>query len=213
MSDRAAQLEKLEKARDLNDLVEIEAACRAILNENIEDEISHRCRYQLGLCLLWREENLDEAMGLFAQAAKHPSKDDFSRSARTSHAICLWHSGQKSKAVFELRKMLPQGTEPNMHTATALDFLVLFLKESNSDEKSIQQTQAIRLTHLSHLQREAENPAARGHWKLRLAVALAELGDGPSRSQAKSLCQEVLKQKEMLNDTTVDSAQELLQSL
>ena len=213
MSERDAHLENLEKARNSDDLEGVEMACRAILSDEGDDHLTHQCRYQLGLCLLWRKENLDEALSLFAQVAKHPSKDDLSKSARTSHAICLWHSGQKSKAIFELRKMLPQGVEPSMHTATALDFLVLFLKESNADSKSIQQTQALRLTHLSHLQRETTEPSANGHWGFRLAVALVELGDGPSRARAKSLCQEILKQQEAVDSTTLEGAQDLLQSL
>ena len=213
MSDAPSSLERLQKARDLNDLEELEAACRAVLNEAVDEDTAHQVRYQLGLCLLWRKENLTEAIELFGQVSKHPSKDDLSRSARTSLAICLFHNGQKSKAIFELRKMIPQGAAPSLHTATALDFLTLFLKESQADTKSIQQTQALRLTHISQLHKDSEDEATAAHWALRLAVALSEVGDGPSRSRAKSLCQEIASQQASLDPSLIENAQALLKTL
>ncbi|MBL92461.1 MAG: hypothetical protein CMH56_11700 [Myxococcales bacterium] len=213
MSNDPPNLERLKKAREANDLEELEAACRALLAEGIDDITAHEVQYQLGLCLLWRKENLDEAITLFGQAAKHPSKDAIATAARTSLAICLWHNQQKAKAIFELRKMIPKGCPPSQFTATALDFLYMFLCDSQADPKSIQQTQALRLTHISHLHKETEDAQEKANWGLRLAVALSEVGDGPSKARAKSLCQEIMGQKPQIDATTVENAQTLLRSL
>ena len=106
MSNDPPNLERLQKAREANDLEELEAACRALLAEDIDDITAHEIQYQLGLCLLWRKENLDEAITLFGQAAKHPSKDAIATAARTSLAIAAQPT--KAKAIFELRKMIPK---------------------------------------------------------------------------------------------------------
>ena len=213
MSNQSPNLERLQKARESNDLEELEAACRALLAEDIDDTTAHEVQYQLGLSLLWRKENLDEAITLFNQAAKHPSKDAIAASARTSLAICLWHNQQKAKAIFELRKMIPKGCTPNQFTATALDFLYMFLRDSQADPKSIQQTQALRLTHINHLYKESDGVQEQASWGLRLAVALSEVGDGPSKVRAKSLCQEIVAQKSQIDVATLDNAQTLLSSL
>ena len=213
MSDTGPNLERLHKARELNDLEELEAACRALLADETDDATAHQVRYLLGLCVLWRKENLGEAIDLFSEVAKHPSKDAIAKSARTSLAICLWHNAQKAKAIFELRKMVPTGVAPSLHTATALDFLYLFLKDSQADPKSIQQTQALRLTHIGHLYKESTDEQTKAHWALRLAVALSEIGDGPSKKRAKSLCEEIQNNKSQIDQTTFDNAQALLRSL
>jgi len=128
MTEADKALEALNKAREDSDLDAIRTACRKLLETDAAPQIRHQAQYELGLCHLWRKENMNEAITLFTEVAKKPEKDDLSHTARASLAICLWHTGQKSKAIFELRKMIPKGCPPSMHTATALDFLYLFLK-------------------------------------------------------------------------------------
>lgn len=213
MTELPQALENLEKARKDSDLEAIVAACQDILNTDLEAEIKHQARYELGLCHLWRKENFEEAISLFAEVAKKPKKDDLSSAARASLAICLWHHGQGSKAIFELRKMIPKGCAPTMHTATALDFLHLFLIDAQADPQSVKQTQALRLTHLGFLHKESKVPAEKSAWALRLAVCLSEVGDGPSRARAKVLCQEIIALRADLADDLIDNAQNILKTL
>ena len=213
MTEADKALEALNKAREDSDLDEIRAACRTLLETDAAPAIKHQAQYELGLCHLWRKENMEEAIALFSEVAKKPEKDDLSHTARASLSICLWHTGQKSKAIFELRKMIPKGCPPTMHTATALDFLYLFLKDSSADPQSLKQTQVLRLTHLRHLQQEADNPESKAAWSMRLAVALAEVGDGPSTQSAKKLCQEILSQKAVLTDELINQTQNLMKGL
>ena len=213
MTEVPQALEALNKARKDNDLDGIQTACQALLNADIPPETKHQAQYDLGLCYLWRKENIDEAITLFTEVAKKPEKNDLSHTARASLAICLWHKGQKSKAIFELRKMIPKGCLPNMHTATALDFLYLFLKDSEADSQSIKQTQALRLTHLGQLHKEATEVEDKAAWAMRLAVALAEVGDGPSQQRAKKLCQEIIANKKQLSDDLVVQTQNLMAGL
>jgi len=213
MTEQPQALKNLEKAREDSDLVAITAACQDILNTDLDAAIKHQARYELGLCYLWRKENIKEAISLFSEVAKKPDKDDLCNAARASLAICLWHNGQGSKAIFELRKMIPKGCKPTMHTATALDFLHLFLKDAQADPQSIKQTQALRLTHLGHLHKEAAGPDEKSAWALRLAVGLSEVNDGPSLARAKTLCQEVVALSAELSEDLVAQAKNILKTL
>lgn len=213
MTEQPQALVNLEKARKDSDLEAIAAACQDILKADLETEIQHQARYELGLCHLWRKENIQEAIELFTAVAKKPNKDDLSNAARASLAICLWHHGQGSKAIFELRKMIPKGCVPTMHTATALDFLHLFLKDAQADPQSIKQTQALRLTHLGHLHKEATASETKSAWALRLAIGLSEVGDGPSLARAKTLCQDIIAKKADLPSDLVENAKNILKTL
>src|SRR5690606_5717857 len=88
-------------------------------------------RYKLGLSLLFRKQDVDGALAMFKEAAQD-KESPLGPEARVSYALCLLNKNKRQQAIFELRKLLPQGVKPSFHTVQALDFLAMLLRDSGA---------------------------------------------------------------------------------
>jgi TPR repeat protein len=169
-------------------------------------------RYRHGLSRLFRHQDVDGAMALFKEAAQDKSAD-IAPEARISYALCLNTKAKRQQAIFELRKLLPQGAKPTMHTAQALDFLSLLLRESGAQETDIDKVDTQRVDHLSALADEAGDPMERSHWWLRLAAAYADAGTSSDIGKARETLQKIIKLGKGAGDSALKAARASLKTL
>ena len=108
--------------------------------------------------------------------------------------------------------MLPEGTAPTIHTAQALDFLSMLLRESQAQQKDIIAVDETRKKHLIALA-DASKGAERAHYLLRLAAAHADAGTGPEFALARKRYDEVVKMGAQAGDTAVQAARAALKTL
>ena len=131
-------------------------------------------------------------MALFKEAAQDKSTD-IAKEARISYALCLNTKRKRQQAIFELRKLLPQGAQPTMHTVQALDFLALLLRESGAPEVDLDKVDTQRVTHLETLSQDASDPEDQAHWWLRLGAAYSDAGTKTDLGKARDTYQKVIK--------------------
>src|SRR5690606_32617723 len=113
--------------------------------------------------------------------------------ARVSYALCLLNKNKRQQAIFELRKLLPQGVRPSFHTVQALDFLAMLLRDSGAPEADILKVDQQRVAHLEQLAAEAIEPMEKAHFWLRLAAAHIDGGTRQDLELARARLGDVLK--------------------
>src|SRR5688572_21774064 len=131
MADADELLRAIKDAEDKGDPELLDARRAAYLEEAPTGPVAAEMRYRLGLSTLFRKQDVAAAMELFKAAAAEKGAP-VAPEARVSYALCLVAKQKRQQAIFELRKLLPQGCEPSIHTAQALDFLSLLLRESGA---------------------------------------------------------------------------------
>jgi tetratricopeptide (TPR) repeat protein len=195
-----AQLEDL-----LNDLANLDAQHdldgmrrlrERIVSEHPDTEAAVEALYKIGLDLLFRERNLNEAVAKFEEAGKrkHPF---WSSAARTSLGLCYHHQGRTQKALFELRKVAyPE--QPTPHSVTALTFIENILESQNAADE-VKRTRKDRIAQLEKLTEQSKvnnRGSERGYYLYQLAVAWKDAGDDAKArtflEEAKALGPEVL---------------------
>ena len=150
-------------------------------------------RYRHGLSKLFRHQDVSAAMVLFKEAAANKSAP-IAPEARISYALCLRTQRKFTQAIFELKKLLPTGVAPSMHTAQALDFLGVIMRESTTTKPAdIEKNDLLRVEHLQSLVDDATAVDDRAQWLLRLAAAYADCGTGGDIGRARQTLQKVIK--------------------
>ena len=132
----AALNHALEELQRGGDPEKVDEARRAYLDVDNKGAVAADMRYRLGLSRLFRHRDREGAIELFKEAAAEKGAP-VAAEARVSLALCLSSTGKRQQAIFELKKMLPEGTTPTIHTAQALDFLSMLLRESQAQQKDI----------------------------------------------------------------------------
>ena len=199
MADLQALLEQLTQYDSANDHDGLRKVREQIVAEHPESDESVEALYKIGLDMLFRQRQLDDAVETFGIAAKrkHPY---WSLAARTSQGICLYHQGKKQKSIFELRKVGITET-PSEHSVTALAFMeTIFLNEGNLDE--VERVRLQRLKQLSELieqTKAAGDKSSLGQYLWKYSVALMDCGEleeaNRALTQAKDLGPEILGAK------------------
>jgi hypothetical protein len=192
MADVEKLKKRLAKAEEADDADQVEQILAEIADTAGESPDGSEARYRLGLSVLFRHKNTEQALALFKEAAKAREKTPFVHSARVSQALCLWALNKRQQAMFELRKLLPKDVQPAGHTAMALDFLSLLLRESGAPAKDIAKVDADRKAHLEALAANAEGDEEKAHFMVRLAAVHAEGENKADLALAKGKYQDVV---------------------
>ncbi len=169
-------------------------------------------RYRLGLSRLFQRQDRAGALELFKQAANERGAA-IAPHARVSLALLLQGTGKRQQAMFELRKMLPQGCLPTVHTAQALDFLSLMMRDSGQPSGEIMAVDKQRIEHLTTMMVGATDVGERAHFMLRVGAAYADGGTGTDFAMARKMFDDVVKLGAAAGATTVAMAKAALKQL
>ncbi len=189
----------------------IDAARLAYLEVDGVGDVAADMRYRLGLSRLFRHRDSEGAIEFFKAAAAEKGAP-VAPEARVSLALCLSAKGKRQQAIFELRKMLPQGVEASIHTAQALDFLSMLLRDSGAQHKDIIAVDEQRKTHLRALADGAAG-VEKAHFLLRLAAAYVDGGTGVDLVAARKVYDSVVKLGAAGGDSAVAAARQALKTL
>jgi tetratricopeptide (TPR) repeat protein len=188
VDDAAAAVQKALLAGDAD---AVDAARAAYLELESRGPVAADMRYRLGLSRLFRHKDPDGAIEFFKDAAAEKGAP-VANEARVSLALCLSSRGKRQNAIFELKKMLPEGAPPTPHTANALDFLSLLLRESKAPHKDIIAVDEQRKHHLKSLADSSADIGDKAHYLMRFAAAFAD-GGGVELATAKKIYDDVIK--------------------
>ncbi len=202
----------VEEALSTGDPVRVDAARAAYLEVDGRGPVAADMRYRLGLSRLFRHKDPDGAIELFKEAAAERGAP-VAPEARVSLALCLSSRGKRQQAIFELRKMLPEGAPPTVHTAQALDFLSMLLRDSGAPQKDITAVDAQRRAHLRALADATAAPIEKAHWLLRLGAALVDGATGVDLVAARKVYDEVIKLGPKAGDSAIQSARQALKTM
>jgi tetratricopeptide (TPR) repeat protein len=205
-------LDAVNKALESGDADAIDVARRAYLDVDGKGPAAADMRYRLGLSRLFRHRDRDGAIELFKEAAAEKGAP-VAAEARVSLALCLSSTGKRQQAIFELRKMLPENVAPSIHTAQALDFLSVLLREAQAQQKDIIAVDEQRKQHLLSLANASKGGLEKAHFLLRLAAAHADAATGPEFAMARKRYDEVVKLGAAAGDTAVQAARAALKTL
>jgi tetratricopeptide (TPR) repeat protein len=201
----------VETALAAGDPERVDEARRAYLEVDGRGAVAADMRYRLGLSRLFRHRDADGAIELFKEAANERGAP-VAPEARVSLALCLSSRGKRQQAIFELRRLLPEGVTPSIHTAQALDFLSMLLRDSGAQTRDVIAVDEQRKQHLLSLAQGTQG-AEKAHYLLRLGAAHADGGTGADFAQARKRFDEVIKMGAAAGDTAVQAARAALKTL
>lgn len=207
-----ARLQAVRAAEEAGDPELLDRARIAYLELDDNGPLAAELRYRLGLGRLFRHQDTSGAIELFKLAASERGTP-VAAEARVSLALCL-HAQKKTKqAIFELKKLLPQGVAPSIHTAQALDFLSLFLRDSGAPATEIMACDKDRVEHLGALAAAATDPVEKAHYMLRIGAAYADGGTAQDFALARKKYDEVVKLGAKAGESALQAARQALKIL
>lgn len=184
MADLESLLNDLANLDAQHDLDGLRRVREQIIEHFPDSEAAVEALYKVGLDQLFRERNLDEAVGKFEEASKrkHPF---WSAAARTSLGLCYFHQGRVQKALFELRKVAYPET-PTSHSVTALTFIENIAETQGTPDEA-KRIRKDRIKQLERLIEGASGPSRageRGFYLHTLGLALKDQGDNDAARDA-----------------------------
>jgi tetratricopeptide (TPR) repeat protein len=202
----------LDHAMAQSDPDALDAARAAYLDAVRSGPEAAEVRYRLGLSRLFRHQDVAGAIELLKDAAAEKGAP-IAPEARVSLAICLAHHGKRQQALFELRRMVPEGAPPTVHTVQALDFLSTLLRQSGAAMKDVLAADELRKKHLQAMVSSASDKSERAHYLLRLAAAHGDSATGPELAAARKRYEEVIAMGAAAGDSAVAAARAAMKSL
>ena len=212
MPTPAEALDAIKAAEAGGDPDALEAARKAYLEADDTGATAADVRYRLGLTRLFRHQDVAGALELFKLAANERGAP-VSPEARVSLALLLHGQKKTKQAIFELKKLTPEGARPSIHTAQGLDFLALLLRESQAPTNEVMACDKLRLEHLGALAAAASDVVERAHYLLRIAAAHADGGTATDLALARKKLDELLKLGPAAGDSALQSARATLKVL
>ena len=206
------RLRAVRTAEDAGDPERLDEARKAYLEVDETGVVAAEMRYRLALGRLFRHQDSAGAIELFKLAANEKGAP-VAAEARVSLALCLHGQKKTKQAIFEIRKLVPQGARPTIHTSQALDFLSLLLRESGASPADIVACDKDRIEHLAALASAANDPVEKAHYILRVAAAYADGGTGQDLALARKKYDEVIKLGANAGESAVQAARAALKSL
>ncbi|MCP4504039.1 MAG: hypothetical protein GY822_29290 [Deltaproteobacteria bacterium] len=149
-------------------------------------------RFRLGIATLLVGGSVPEATLFFKDAAAD-KKSALAKEARISLAICLNAQKKRQQAIFELKKLLPSGATPSANTASALEYLCMFVRDSGAKQVELEPIEERRREHLRVLADGEKNTLAKAQYLRRLATAFLDTGSGLAGAKAQKVLNEVIK--------------------
>ncbi len=206
------RLRAVRAAEDAGDPDRLDEARLAYLEVDDTGPTAAEMRYRLGLGRLFRHQDNVGAIELFKLAANERGAA-VSAEARVSLALCLHGQKKTKQAIFELKKLLPLGVRPSIHTAQALDFLSLLLRESGAPQAEVMACDKDRIEHLLALAAQVQEPVEKAHYILRVAAAYADGGTGQDFALARKKYDEVVKLGARAGESAIQAARAALKTL
>jgi tetratricopeptide (TPR) repeat protein len=206
------RLQAVRAAEDAGDPERLDEARKAYLEVDETGPTAAEMRYRLGLARLFRHQDAAGAIELFKLAANEKGAP-VAPEARVSLALCMHGQKKTKQAIFELKKMLPQGAPASIHTAQALDFLSLLLRESSAPATEILACDKERVDCLEALAKNANDPVEKAHYMLRTAAAHADGGTGQDFALARKKYDDVVKLGTKAGESAVQAAKAALKVL
>ena len=195
MSEINPLLNELNALAEQGDLDGLRRVREQVVLEHSESEAYAEAAYKLGLDRLFRDRDMAGATEAF-QLAIDNKHEVWSKAARTSLGICMYHRGQPQKAFFELRRVGYTET-PCDHSLAALAFLEV-MHQQDGDNDSADRVRSERIRQLTALvSRDKSMPSQQlGANLFALAGALREQNETEAATaaltQAHSLGSEML---------------------
>lgn len=212
MTTPAEALDAIKAAEAAGDPDALEAARKAYLEVDDSGATAADVRYRLGLTRLFRHQDLAGALELFKLAANERGAP-VSPEARVSLALLLHGQKKTKQAIFEIKKLVPEGAKPTIHTAQGLDFLALLLRESQAPTTEVMSCDRLRLEHLGALAAAAADVVEKAHYMLRIAAAHADGGTATDYALARKKLDELLKLGAAAGDSALATARATLKVL
>ncbi len=212
MTTPAEALQAIKVAEAGGDPDTLEAARKAYLEVDDAGAVAADVRYRLGLMRLFRHQDIAGALELLKLAANERGAP-VSPEARVSLALLLHGQKKTKQAIFELKKLLPEGVRPSIHSAQGLDFLALLLRESQTPTNEVMACDRQRLEHLEALAAAAADPIERAHFMLRIAAAHADGATAADFALARKKLEDILKLGAVAGESAIGAARAALKTL
>ena len=206
MTDLDKRLKQLRSAEKKGDLDRLDRVRQKIIDEHGDAPEAVEARYKLGLAMLLRHGNLEQAEPLFLEAAQS-SDPLYSPMARTSYALLLHARKRDQKALFELRKIV-SSRKPTPQSAVALAFIVQILQDTGAKPDDVERARQQQIQQLQTLLEQTEVDATRAQLTLQLGLAQVDHGD---KAAARETLAEVLSLD--ADDAAVATAKSALAAL
>lgn len=184
-----------------------------ILALDLNSEAAVIAKYRLGFFTLYQEKKADEAMAIFKEVASCGIQCDDYYQSQITYAICLWSTGKHELAIFELRKTLSQVKPQTIHEVLALDYLSIFLRDTNASFEEITKLNIRRINSLNAMLLLEKDIEIHASLTLELAAALEERGQPNDLEQARQILKKVVALNSQINNTTVSAARAALEHL
>jgi tetratricopeptide (TPR) repeat protein len=184
-----------------------------ILALELDSEPAVIAKYRLGLFTLYQEKKADEAVAIFKEVASCGIRCDDYYQSQITYAICLWSTGRHDLAIFELRKMLSQAKPQTIHEILGLDYLSIFLRDTNATPEEIAKINIQRINSLSAMLLLEKDIEIHASLTLELAAALEERGQADDIEKTRQILQKTIALNSQINKTTVTAARAALKRL
>lgn len=188
MTELNKLLKKLRNAEKKEDLDKLDKVRQQIIEEHGEAPEAAEARYRLGLSMLLRHGNLQQAETLFVEATRS-SDQLFAPMARISYALMLHAQKKEQKALFELRKVVGS-RKATPQSVVALAFIVTVLRDMGAKPDEVKRARKQQIEQLMTLVGETDDDALRA--QLLLQLGLAQL-DHKDPEEAKHTLQQALE--------------------
>lgn len=212
MPTPAEILAAIRAAEEAGDLDAVDAHRASYLEEAPATPEAAEIQYRLGLSRLFRHQDTDGAMKLFKEAA-NTKGSPLAAEARISYALCLLSKQKRQQAIFELRRLLPAGVTPSIHTAQALDFLSMLLRDAGAPPADVAAVDGQRIEHLQALVGSTKDPVEKAHFYLRLGAAYADGGTQMDLARARACFNDVIKLGSAAGDSALKAARAQIKAL
>jgi hypothetical protein len=205
-------LKAVKTAEAAGDPDQLDAARAAYIAADPSGADAAEQRYRLGLTKLFKAQDKNAAIELFKVAANEKGAP-IAREARVSLALLLHGTNKRQQAMFELKKMLPAGVRPSIHTVQALDFLSMIMRESGQPRAEIMALDQQRIEHLAAMAGAATDPVEKAHYALRQAAAYADGGTAQDNALARKKYDEITKLGPKAGESALAAARSALKIL
>lgn len=187
MADLESLLNDLANLDAQHDLDGLRRVREQIVEHHPDSNEAAEALYKLGLDSLFRQRDIESAVGQFTLAAKR-KVPFWSEAARTSLGLCYFHLKKTQKALFELRRVAYPDV-PTHHSVTALTFIeTIYTEEKNKAEAEKARKDRIGQLHkLVEATRDPTQSAERGLYLYQLGMALM---DGGEKAEARKAFEE-----------------------
>lgn len=202
---------EFQAALSQNDTQKAETLKKQILESPLRTPEDVQSKFHLALAL--SAQKTTEAFLVFAEISGADIPCFETQQARIAYAMALHAQKKSALGIFELRKVISSEPKPSITKALALDYLSLFLRETNATAEQISEIDSQRIQTLEALLPEQAQPEDRDQLNALLAAALEERGHENDRAKALLIHQQLAEDPKKVSKRTYTAAKEALRRL